>query len=446
MSTHDIDTADGPVPGVTAALSAQRQGKVSAETLVNASLAVIEECDATVHAWECVRAGGACDEARQLDEARVAGREVAGLHGIAVGIKDIIDTADLPTANGTPIDTGRQPQQDAVLVQRLRAAGAIVLGKTVTTELAYLQPSVTHNPAAPGRTPGGSSSGSAAAVAAGMVPAAVGTQTGGSVIRPASFCGVVGYKPTFGAIPRTGVLMQSPSLDTVGVFTRSVEDAARVAEVMVGDDPGDADSLAVAPAGLVAAVSGAVETPRLAFARTPYWDQADEAYQRALYSLVDSLGDVVEERVLPPAWEDAAALRMLINNVEMARWFDRYLQQDAEALSEQCRSAMQAGRDVSAVAYIDAVDRQGLLREASDCLFDGVDAIICPAVTGAAPLGRSSTGNPIFNGLWTFTGVPAITLPLMQSADGAPMGVQLVSPRGDDARLLTAARWLESYA
>lgn len=431
--THDI----------AAQLEAQAQSQTTAEALVTQSLQRIDAVDHDVQAWQYLEPELALKAARQCDVQRQAGAPLAPLHGIPVGLKDIIDTADMPTENGTPIDAGRQPNRDAVLVERLRAAGAVIVGKTVTTELAYLQPSRTRNPEAEGRTPGGSSSGSAAAVAANMVPVAIGTQTGGSVIRPASFCGVVGYKPTFGAIPRTGVLQQSPSLDTVGVFARSVEDAARVAEPLFGPDAADPSSLKSPPQGLVESLAGSQGTPRLAFVRTPYWDQADEHYRRALYAWVAELGEAVREDLMPSAWDDVAALRALINNVEMAHWFEPYRASAADRLSEEVSHAMRAGTEVTAVAYIDAIERQALLRESSDALFRDIDAIICPAAPGAAPEGYASTGNPIFNGLWTFLGVPAITLPLLSSEEGAPIGVQLVARSGNDVGLLRAAHWLE---
>ena len=238
--------------------------------------------------------------------------------------------------------------------------------------------------------------------------------------------------------------MQSPSLDTVGVFARNVVDAARVAEPMFGHDSGDPSSVQLPPEGVLDAVSKApADPPQLAFVRTPYWELADDDYRIALHQFVRSFGHLIEERVLPAAWSDAASLRTLINNVEMARWFEHYRARDAEALSDVLKEALSAGAAVSAVGYLDAIDRQGLLQAASDLLFTDVDALICPAATGAAPHGLESTGNSIFNGLWTFTGVPAVTLPLLQSGDGAPMGVQLVGRVGDDARLLSAARWIE---
>ena len=215
-------------------------GATKAVEAVEACLARIEATEPEVQAWAWLEGAHALEQARALDARKGTGRALGPLHGVPVGIKDIIDTARIPTGNGTPIDAGRVPTRDAAIVARLRAAGAVIMGKTVSTELAYMHPGKTRNPHDPARTPGGSSSGSAAAVAAGMVPLAVGTQTGGSVIRPAAFCGTVGFKPTFGAIGRTGVLTQSPSLDTIGVFARDSADAALIADALFGHDPDDA--------------------------------------------------------------------------------------------------------------------------------------------------------------------------------------------------------------
>lgn len=249
--------AAGALPAV-ALRERLEQGSLRAVDVAEAVAARIasDEPDTGAWAWHDPRHLAA--QAAAIDTHRGRGRPTGALHGLPVGLKDIIDTARVPTENGTPIDAGRVPGQDAWIVARLKAAGALIAGKTVTTELAFMAPAATRNPAAPGRTPGGSSSGSAAAVAAGHVPLAVGSQTGGSVIRPAAFCGVVGYKPSFGTIPRTGVLAQSPSLDTIGVFARSVEDAAMLAEVLFGHDPGDR---ATEPAPAPRLLATARETP-----------------------------------------------------------------------------------------------------------------------------------------------------------------------------------------
>ena len=333
-----------------------KEGALRAADVAEAVAARIAADEADLGAWAWHDDRHLAAQAEAIDAHRGRGRPLGALHGLPVGLKDIIDTARIPTENGTAIDAGRIPERDAWLVARLKAAGALIAGKTATTELAYTAPAATKNPAAPGRTPGGSSSGSAAAVAAGHVPLAVGTQTGGSVIRPAAFCGVVGYKPSFGAIPRSGVLAQSPSLDTVGVFARSVEDAALLAEVLFGHDPGDrATAPAPAPRLLATTRNAPPLTPTFALVRPPGWDGADEEMRGAIDEL-------------------------------------------AEVHGPQCF---------------------------------------------AAPLGLESTGDPLFNGLWTLVGTPAITIPAFVSGEGLPMGLQIVGPRGDDARLLRTARWLE---
>ena len=360
-----------------------------------------------------------------------------------VGVKDIIDTARIPTGNGTPIDAGRVPREDAFVVARLKAAGALILGKTATTELAFMQPAPTRNPAAPGRTPGGSSAGSAAAVAAGQAPLAVGTQTAGSVIRPAAFCGVVGFKPSFGAIPRSGILAQSPSLDTVGVFARSVPDAALIAEALFGHDPRDrATAPAPAPRLLETALSRPPLPPVFGFVRPPGWEAADPDTRAALEELAATLGDQCFEVDLPPAFAEAAAARERIQFAEMAKCYHGYERRGREALSAPLRAALDAGKAVPARDYIAALDWPEVLNAGLEAVFARCDAILAPAAPGPAPEGLESTGDPIFNGLWTLCGTPAVTIPVLQSSGGLPMGVQLVGRRGDDGRLLRTARWL----
>lgn len=421
-------------------------GALRAGELTDALLARIAESEAEICAWawrdpEHVRA-----QARALDAHRASGRACGPLHGLPVGIKDIIDTAGIPTENGTPLDAGRVPTRDAAIVARLKAAGAIVMGKTVTTELAYLHPGRTRNPAASGRTPGGSSSGSAAAVAAGHAPFALGTQTGGSVIRPASFCGVVGFKPSFGAIPRTGVLTQSPTLDTVGVFARSVADAAMLAEVLFGHDLGDSATIPAPPSALVAtAVSRPPVLPTFAFVRPPGWEMADPATHAAFDELVAALQDAVFAAPLPNAFDEAQAARETINLAEMAKAYYSYERRGADALSSEIRAALERGKALSARDYLAARDWPDVLYAGLSEILKRADAILTPAAPGPAPEGLASTGSAIFNGLWTLTGMPAITLPLLQTQDGLPMGVQLVGRRGDDARLLRTARWLMEH-
>jgi Asp-tRNA(Asn)/Glu-tRNA(Gln) amidotransferase A subunit family amidase len=268
------------------------RGAASAVEMAAACLRRVADRDPAIQAWAFLDEGHVLAQAEAVDAYRLTGRPIGSLHGLPVGIKDIIDTRDLPTENGNELDRGRQPTEDAWLVTRLRSAGAVILGKTVATECAYLAPAKTRNPHDPNRTPGGSSSGSAAAVASGMVPLAVGTQTGGSVIRPASFCGVVGFKPTFGLIPRTGVLRTSQHLDTVGTFGRTVEDAALIADAIAGQDAADRDTYPAAPPRLLdIALSEPPVAPQLAFVRTPAWSAIELDCAEGFSELADALGD-----------------------------------------------------------------------------------------------------------------------------------------------------------
>lgn len=418
-------------------------GALRAVELATACAERIEEREPTVRAWTQFDRDHVLRQAAALDQHRAAGRAIGPLHGLPVGVKDIIDTAGIPTENGTVLDAGRVPDKDAYVVSRLRQAGALVFGKTVTTELAFLAPSKTRNPHDPSRTPGGSSAGSAAAVADHMVPLAVGTQTGGSVIRPAAYCGVTGFKPSFGAIPRTGVLPQSGSLDTVGVFARSVEDAALLAEPLFGHDAGDpATTLAPPPPLVKTAQSDPPVTPTLAFVRQPSWPDADQETKDAFAELIGALGDRCDEVDLPPPFDQAGELRQRINFAEMAKSYYHYEKRGVDRLSPQIRAALDEGKQVLARDYLAALDWPGVLNAGLDEVFDRYDAIITPAAPGAAPAGLESTGSPVFNGLWTLCGTPAVTVPLLAAQNGLPLGVQLVGRRSDDARLLRTARWL----
>ncbi len=418
-------------------------GAVSAVSVAEACLARIAEREPEIQAWARLDGDDVIAQARALDGWRASGRQIGPLHGMPVGLKDIIDTAGLATENGTPLDAGRTPERDAWLVARLRGAGAMVLGKTVTTELAFLHPSKARNPRDPAHTPGGSSSGSAAAVADGMAPLAVGTQTGGSVIRPAAFCGVVGYKPSYGAIPRTGVLSQSPSLDTVGVFAADVPGAALLAQALFGHDPADrATRPGPSPRLLETALATPPVTPTLAFVRPPGFDAADPGTIAAFAELVDFLGERCFEAPLPTAFGEADAVRKRINFAEMAKTYYHYEKRGRDLLSDELRAAIDEGKTIPARDYIASLDWPEILNAGLSEIFERCDAILAPAAPGPAPRGLESTGDPVFNGLWTLCGVPAVTLPLLEADNGLPMGVQLVGRRGDDARLLRTARWL----
>lgn len=422
-------------------------GAVRAVEYAQACLDRIAETEPEVQAWAWLDGDFVMEQARALDARRQSGFPIGPLHGLPVALKDIIDTAKIPTENGTVIDAGRVPEDDAAIVARLKAAGAIVMGKTVTAELAFMHPGKTRNPHNPLHTPGGSSSGSAAAVSAAMVPLAIGTQTGGSVIRPAAYCGTVGFKPTFGAIPRTGILSQSPFLDTVGVFARDVRGAALLAEHLFGHDPLDpATRPEPSPRLLSTASAKPPVKPMFAFVRPPgVADMADEQTVLAFRELTELLGEQCFEAPLPNAFDDAVEIRERINFAEMAKCFYALERRGRDRMSPELTEALDKGKDVLARDYIAALDWRTLYNAALDEIFQRCDAILTFATPGTADEGLSSTGSPAFNGLWTLCGTPALTVPLFQAENGLPMGAQLVAKKDDDGRLLRTAQWLTEF-
>jgi Asp-tRNA(Asn)/Glu-tRNA(Gln) amidotransferase A subunit family amidase len=426
------------------AARAVASGALSAVQLVEACLARIREVEPSVQAWAFLDEQHALAQARARDADRAEGRATGPLHGVPVGIKDIIDTTDMPTEDGTVLHAGRRPDRDAAVVAQLRTAGAVILGKTVTTECATYAPGKTRNPHDPTRTPGGSSSGSAAAVAAGMVSLAIGTQSNASIIRPASFCGVYGFKPTHGLISRHGILKLSRALDCVGVFARSLDDIALVAEQLTGFDENDLDTQPRARIPLRATLASEPPlTPRVALVKTPVWGRADESTRQAFDELAEVLGAQCEEYPLPDSVAQAWDWHRTIMEAEMALNLDVEYEKGRDRLSESLRSQLARGREISALAYQQARAKVPRLIEGFDALFANFDAIVTPATLGTAPP-LESTGDPAFGTLWTLAGMPAVSLPLMHGPDGLPLGVQLVGKRHDDARLLRTARWLQA--
>ena len=413
------------------AASAIAAGSIGAEQLVRDCLARIREREPVVQAWRFLDEAQALAQARARDRERSEGRTLGPLHGVPVGVKDIIDTADMPTENGSVLHAGRRPACDAAVVALLRTAGAVILGKTVSTEFATYAAGKTRNPHDPTRTPGGSSSGSAAAVAAGMVPLAIGTQSNASIIRPAAFCGVYGFKPGFGLIPRDGILELSPSLDSVGFFARCLDDIALIAETLAGL-PFTAALNSVPPAA-----------PRLAFVKTPVWDRCDASTHAAFTALCATLGTQCEEVALLDVTIEAWDWHKTIMQAEMAAKLDREWATGREQLSPSLREQLTRGREIRALDYQQALAHLPHLLESLSDLLTRFDAILTPATRGTAPP-LATTGDPAFGTLWTLTGVPTISLPLLRGDDGLPLGVQLVGAHGDDARLLRTARWLES--
>jgi Asp-tRNA(Asn)/Glu-tRNA(Gln) amidotransferase A subunit family amidase len=422
-----------------------REGLLTSEELVQGCLERIRQVEPTVQAWTFLDEELALAQARAADEHKRSGQPIGELHGLPLGLKDIIDTGSMPTENGCALHKGRTPRNDAAVVAMLRAAGAVILGKTVTTECAYFSPGKTRNPHNLEHTPGGSSSGSAAAVAASMVPLALGSQTAGSTIRPGAFCGVYAFKPTHGLVPRTGILQLSRTLDHVGLFARTLEDIALLAEAVAGYHEGDADTR---PRARIAFREVLAEEPpvppMLGFVKTPHWDKADAEAKEAMAELVESLGDRVEE-VDPflvaggAPWE----WHKTILEAEMAANFEPEWTSGRDKLSEKLRSQIERGREVRAVDYQRALKRAAAQVEAFDDLFtERYDALLTLPAPGTAPKGMA-TGDPVFNAVWTLFGMPALSLPLMQGENGLPLGVQLVGRRNFDARLLRTARWLQ---
>jgi Asp-tRNA(Asn)/Glu-tRNA(Gln) amidotransferase A subunit family amidase len=410
---------------VAAAAAEIAAGRLTAEALVESCLARIAEREPTVGAWEFLDRVQARTQARALDR----GPRRGPLHGIPIGIKDIVDTQDMPTGCGSPIYRDRRSAWDAACVALLRAAGAVILGKTVTTEFAYFQPGKTANPHNPRHTPGGSSSGSAAAVADRMVPAALGTQTAGSIIRPAAFCGVVGYKPTFGSFSLAGVKPFSPSLDTLGVFARAVEDLPLLRRALLG-----AEEQSPKPA-----------PPRIALCRTAHWSVAEPATQHALERAATQLaaaGATVTETEGAADFGALTEAQKTIMAFEAARSYASELFLHSAEVSAKLHELAEAGFACPIVDYHRALSLAEDARRRLDDQFRNVDVLIAPSAVGEAPEGLGATGDPIFNRAWTLLHVPTLTLPLFTGPGGLPVGIQLVGRRGDDARVLAAAAWI----
>lgn len=423
-----------------------RKGAITSEDLVSACLERIDESDGAIGAWAHLDREHALTQARAMDALRQTGKPLGRLHGVPVGIKDIFDTHDMPTERGTPIHKGRQPGEDCAVVSKLREAGAVIMGKTVTTEFAFLHPADTKNPHDPSRSPGGSSSGSAAAVAAGHVPLAIGTQTNGSVIRPASFCGIYGFKPTRGQISRARVLQTSKTLDQVGAFARSLADVAATADALSGYDRDDAASHdRPKPQNLRGVEDGPAMEPAFAWFDLPFADRLADDAQEGLAELVAALGARVEQLPAPESFARAVAAHGIVHEYEILRHLDEQVTNHWELISPSLQPVMERARTYSDAQYEDAL---GMVQAAEDyfaAFFIDFDAILAPAAPGDAPPIESGTGDPIFSTLWTFSGLPCLTLPLLAGASGLPVGAQLIGSAEADDKLCACAQWLQTY-
>ncbi len=421
-----------------------KKGEITSEELVKSYIEQIKKKEKEVEAWEFFDQELVLKQAKKLDELHQSGKH-GDLHGIPVGIKDIFDTEDMPTTDGTEIHKKNPSWNDCTVVSKLKQAGAIIMGKTVTAELAYYSPGKTKNPHDTTRTPGGSSSGSAAAVASHMVPLAVGSQTNGSVIRPASYCGVVGYKPTKGLISRHLVLQISRALDQVGVFANSIEDAALISEQLIGHDKQDPDtSLNPRPKLLAASKEKPPAEPVLAHIKLPFMNELEEDVKEGFKEIKDELKGKVDEIELPEGFAGIPDWHKIIMESDMARSFSEEYKKSKNKLSDKIIEAIERGMKYTSVEYNNALAKIDVANAYFNQFFHDYDAILTPSACGEAPKGLKSTGNPIFCTIWTYCGMPCINLPLLQGKNGLPVGVQLVSSLFDDERLFRNASWLTS--
>jgi Asp-tRNA(Asn)/Glu-tRNA(Gln) amidotransferase A subunit family amidase len=421
-----------------------KKGEITSEELVKSYIEQIKKKEKEVEAWEFFDQELVLKQAKKLDELHQSGKH-GDLHGIPVGIKDIFDTEDMPTTDGTEIHKKNPSWNDCTVVSKLKQAGAIIMGKTVTAELAYYSPGKTKNPHDTTRTPGGSSSGSAAAVASHMVPLAVGSQTNGSVIRPASYCGVVGYKPTKGLISRHLVLQISRALDQVGVFANSIEDAALISEQLIGHDKQDPDtSLNPRPKLLAASKQKPPMEPLLAYVKLPFMNKLDEDVKEGFKEIKDELKGKVDEIELPKGFAAIPDWHKIIMESDMARSFSEEYKKSKNKLSDKIIEAIERGMKYTSVEYNNALAKVDVANAYFNQFFHDYDVILTPSACGEAPKGLKSTGNPIFCTIWTYCGMPCISLPLLQGKNGLPVGVQLVSSLFDDERLFRNASWLTS--
>ncbi|HYC38387.1 MAG TPA: amidase [Usitatibacter sp.] len=431
--------------GIVETIRAYREGRATVQDYVASCAERIAALEPTIQAWEWFDAPRAMADAEER-----AGGILADLplYGIPVGVKDIINTRGIPTRMGSRIFQNNVPSHSAWVVRRLEALGGLVMGKTVTTEFAFRSPGKTRNPWNPAHTPGGSSSGSAAAVAAGFVPVAIGTQTLGSVIRPAAFCGVVGYKPSFGAISRNGIHPFSPTLDTVGVFARSVADAAWFGACLMGQDARDEATSVPGPVHLLRVpLEPLANPPRLAIVRTPKWELASEAQRAHFEERVAALaaaGAQVKDVNLPKLFDAAWDNVMVIASRDAVKSFALIESRHRIRLSPPLIELLDRGHRVTPEQYERALTRRNDYRNWFESMFERFDGILTLSAPGEAPEGLGNTGDATFNSLWTQAGMPAVTLPSGRGPRGLPLAVQVVGRYREDERALQVAAWVEA--
>ena len=420
-----------------------KEGKISSREVCEIFIERINKFEKDIKAWAHFDKKLLLSKADEADEHRKSGKPMGSLHGVPVAVKDIIGTFDMPTECGTVLRKGAK-SQNAEIIDLLISAGAIVMGKTATSELAYLGPPATRNPHDYTRTPGGSSSGSAAVIASYMAPLSIGSQTGGSIIRPASFCGVVGYKPSYGLISRNGVLRTSNKLDHIGVFGKTVEDVALLAKVLIKKDSYDEATIHFSSENMLEECKkGPLYDPKFIFYKTDAWKIIDKKSRDAFEYFIKSFKKNIEIFDTPSYFKDINKYHQIIHETDLANNFAAYYKKSKNKLSNYMQKAISNGNKHSAKEYAEAIDFMKRSYESYKEVFEDYHGVLSPSSPGVAPKGLKSTGTAEFNRFWSFMGTPCISLPLLQGENNLPLGVQLIGDKYDDLRFLGVARWLE---
>ncbi|MDB9711956.1 amidase [Pelagibacteraceae bacterium] len=421
-----------------------REGEISSVEVCSQYIERIGKFEKDVKAWSHFNKKLLLEKAVEADEHRISGKPLGLLHGLPIAVKDIIGTLDMPTECGTTIRKKMNTSQDSEVVNLLKVAGAIIMGKTETTELAYFHPGKTTNPHDYKRTPGGSSSGSAAAVAAHMAPLSIGSQTNGSTIRPASYCGVVGYKPSYGLISRYGILKQSDKLDQVGIFGKSVEDVALLAKVLIKKDLFDPSTIHYSAESMMDVCrKGPIFDPKFIFYKTKSWKNVDKESQKSFEIFIKTFKKNIEVFDTPSYFDDIPKYHKIIHETDMANNFQLYYKKYKKKLSKEMVSAIERGLKNSAIEYAEAIDFMKRSYDSYKEVFEDYHGILTPASSGVAPKGLGNTGSPEFSTVWTYLGLPSISLPLLTGKNNLPLGIQLIGDKHDDLRFLGVASWVE---
>ncbi|MDB9743803.1 amidase [Pelagibacteraceae bacterium] len=421
-----------------------KEGQISSIEVCKAYIERINKFEKDVKAWSFLDKKILLEKAEEADDYRKSGKPLGALHGLPVAVKDIFGTYDMPTECGTIFRRKKSASQDSEVVNLLKNAGAIIMGKTVTAELAYIHPGKTTNPHDYSRTPGGSSSGSAAVIAAQMAPLSVGSQTGGSIIRPASYCGVVGYKPSYGLISRNGALKTSEKLDTIGVFGKSVEAVALLAKVLIKKDLYDPATIHFAADEILEASQKKPHfEPKFIFYKTDKWKNIDKESKNAFEFFLKKFKKNIEIFDVPGYFKEIPKHHQIIHETDLSNNFQAYYKKDKKKLSKEMRDAIERGLKHSAYDYANAIDFMEQSYQSYKEVFEDYHGVITPSASGVADRGLKSTGSADFQKIWTYMGLPTISLPLLTGESDLPLGVQLIGDKLDDIKFLSTANWLE---